>query len=284
MTSRQPAAKKTTIRRIFNTPALSPFGANSSLANPIGPISLKRPANPAREEDQRHRERQVDIGIGAAEERFGQLKAFGGLMSPADRADAGNQADPVRGEDEDEDRAEEPERPADQMRADDAFQKPVEAFDQPLQEILRSLRHLLHAPGRELRKDDEAHGDDPGDEHGVGDGKAERTRDLDGLLRQAMFLARRGRHRGAGSEDPRHHAAHRHARRASVHHVTDVSAPAQGSKRRPVRSGDLRRGRDEDRIAAASAGCDGMRMMRVDRARGMPLRRRGRPGKRVRAA
>ena len=36
-TSRHPAAKNTTTRRMRSAPALSPFGANSSLRKPIGP-------------------------------------------------------------------------------------------------------------------------------------------------------------------------------------------------------------------------------------------------------
>ena len=72
--------------------------------------------------------------------------------------------------------------------ADDAFQKAVEALDQPFQEVLRAVRDLLHVARRELGEDDEAQGDDPGDHHGVGDRKAERPGDLDGLLRQAVFL------------------------------------------------------------------------------------------------
>ena len=40
---------------------------------------------------------------------------------------------------------EEPERPLDQMRADDAFEKAVEAFDEPLEKVLRAVGHLLHA-------------------------------------------------------------------------------------------------------------------------------------------
>ena len=220
MISRQPAAKKTTISSTFNGPALSPFGANSSLANPIRPFSLR--AQTIQHAKKTSAMASVRLTSALAPRKNGsvELKAFGRLMSPADRADAGNQAHPVRGENEDEDRGEEPERPPDQMRTDDAFEEAVEAFDEPLQEVLRAIRHLLHAPGRELREDDEAHGDDPGDEHGVGDREAERTRDLHGLLRQAMFLACRGRHRGAGSEDPRRHAARRHARRPSAHHVT----------------------------------------------------------------
>ena len=41
MTSRQPAAKNTTIMRTRIGPALSLFGANSSLKNPFRPISCK---------------------------------------------------------------------------------------------------------------------------------------------------------------------------------------------------------------------------------------------------
>ena len=183
---------------------LSPLGANSSLTNPVGPTSSNAPDDPAREEDQRHGQRQVDVGVGAAEERLLETESFGRLMPPAHRADAGNQADPVRGEDEDEDAAEEPERPPDQMRADDAFQEAVEALDQPLQKILRALRHLLHVPGRDLREDDEAQRDDPGDEHGVGDRETERPRDLQRFLREAVTLGGGGDRVAGRQRDSQH--------------------------------------------------------------------------------
>ena len=60
-------------------------------------------------------------------------------MAPSDRADAGDEADPVGGEDEDEDGPEEPERLLDQVRADDALEQPVETLDEPFQEVLRAL-------------------------------------------------------------------------------------------------------------------------------------------------
>ena len=56
-------------------------------------------------------------------------------MAPADRADPGNKADPVGREDEDEDRGEEPERPLDEVRADDAFEQAVADPRQPLEKF-----------------------------------------------------------------------------------------------------------------------------------------------------
>ena len=40
--------------------------------------------------------------------------------------------------------------------ADDALEQPVEAFDQPLEEVLRAAGHLRHPPRRDLREDDQA--------------------------------------------------------------------------------------------------------------------------------
>ncbi len=89
----------------------------------------------------------------------------------------------------------------------------------------------LHVPGRDLRKDDEAHGDDPRDEHRVGDRKAERTRDLHGPLRQAMFLARAA----TVAPAPRIHAATPHA--ATLVHlgviVSQCPAPNLPAGQRP---------------------------------------------------
>ena len=122
-------------------------------------------------------------------------------MPPADRADTWNQTDPVRGENEDEDAGEEPERPVNQVPANDAFQETVEGLDEEFQEILRSVGHFLHGPGGDLGKEDEADGDDPHEDHGVGDREPERAGDLDGLLRQAMLLRRREGDGVEGKED-----------------------------------------------------------------------------------
>ena len=82
---------------------------------------------------------------------------------------------------------EEPERPLDQVRADDALEQVVEALDQPLEKVLRAAGHLRHAPRRELREDDQADRDDPGHDHRVGDREPERPGDLDRLLREAVL-------------------------------------------------------------------------------------------------
>ena len=125
-------------------PVVSPFGANSSLTTPRGPTSCSAHTIQQREEHQRHRQRHVEVGVGAAEQRLLDHEAVRGLVAPADRADAGNQADPVGGEDEDEDRGEEPERLLHQVRADDALEQPVDAFDEPLEQVLRAARDLRH--------------------------------------------------------------------------------------------------------------------------------------------
>ena len=161
MISRQPAAKNTTIRRSFSGPVLSPFGANSSLRNPTGPFSRR----PHTIHDAKKTSAIAIVMFTSAltprKKRLFDREALGRLSSPSDRADTGNQAEPVRGEDEDEDRAEEPECPLHQMGSDDAFQKTVETFDEPLQEVLRAVGHLLHAPRGDLREDDEDQRDEP---------------------------------------------------------------------------------------------------------------------------
>src|SRR5206468_1326991 len=93
-----------------------PFGREQLLQKPERTDLLKTPDDPAREEDERHGERQVHIGVGAAEERLLETESLSRLLAPANRTDSRNQADPVRGEDEDEDAAEKPERPSDQTR------------------------------------------------------------------------------------------------------------------------------------------------------------------------
>src|SRR5262249_56161056 len=104
------------------------------------------------------------------------------LVAPPYRPDAGYEAEPIGRNDEDEDCSEEPERSFDQMRPYDAFEKAVQPLDEPLEKILRPIGHLLHVPRRELRKDDQSDRDDPGDDHRIGDRKAEGTSDLYGAL------------------------------------------------------------------------------------------------------
>src|SRR6266403_2842817 len=158
------------------------FRRKQLLEEPLQADFLHGPDDPAPEEDERHGERHVHVGIGAAEQWLLDREAGSGPVTPSDRTDARNQADPVRGENEDEDGAEEPERPFNQVMAEDPLEKAVEPLDEPLQKVLRSFRDLLHGPRRGLGKEDERHGDDPRHDYRVGDRKAQRPGDLDRLL------------------------------------------------------------------------------------------------------
>ena len=196
---------------------LVPFGANSSFRNPTGPICPQAPDDPAGEKDQRHRQRQVDVSVGASKERFLEPEALGSLMPPADRADAGEEPDPVRRENEDEDRRKEPERLPNQLRSEEAFEKAVQALNQPFQKILRPVGHLLHVPCRHLCEDDEAERHNPGDDHRIGDRETERPGDLQRFLREAVTLG--GGDRVAGRQrDSQHGQASYGQRGTSLQH------------------------------------------------------------------
>jgi hypothetical protein len=99
-------------------------------------------------------------------------------MAPPDGAHSRNQANPVGGEDEDEDRGEEPEGPLHEVRTNDAFEQVVEAFDHPLEKVLSAAGYLRHPARRDLSERDEADGDHPRNHHRVGDRKAEGSRDF----------------------------------------------------------------------------------------------------------
>ncbi|XWK70072.1 hypothetical protein RBB80_12130 [Tunturiibacter gelidiferens] len=117
-------------------------------------------------------------------------------VSPPNRAYAGDQAQPVRGENEDENAREKPERPLDEMRTDDAFEKCVQPFHQPFPKILDTTGHQVHVSGSDLSKKDEAHGNYPAGDHGIGDWEAKRLGDLYGFWRRTLSLQmRRGRSR-----------------------------------------------------------------------------------------
>ena len=148
-------------------------------------------------------------------------------MAPADGSHAGHQAHPVGGQDENEDRGEEPERPFRQVRPDDPLQKIVKALDQPLPEVLDALRHLLHLSSGDVGKEDEARRHDPGHQHRVRDGKRPPRRlnavDFDRLLRQTLLRppGRDGWRRhplGRGHGGLRPAAECRHACQKDPHH------------------------------------------------------------------
>src|SRR5437763_9976036 len=147
-------------------------------------VSLNRPDDPANEKDGRHREGQVQIGIGAAEQRPVDMKRTGGIvMAPADGADAGYQTEPVQKQNENEDRGEKPEGLFHQLPTDNVFEKIVEALDQPFPKILRASRDGFDFARRDLREEKDAGGHEPGHAHGICHGKFADVKKNGGLER-----------------------------------------------------------------------------------------------------
>src|SRR4029453_19385019 len=72
-----------------------PFRSKKLLENSSDADFLKSPDDPAREKYQRHGQRQIEIGVGSAEKRLIDGETVRGLVSPPDRAHAGNEADPI---------------------------------------------------------------------------------------------------------------------------------------------------------------------------------------------
>ena len=174
-------------------------------------IGLKRPDGPHDEEDDGHCERHVEVGIGAAEERLIDVIDAQGAdwIAEADAADAGDEAEPIREEDEDEDGGEEPEGFLDELMADDALEEVVKALDEPLDEVLRAVGDFLHVTGGELGEDDDADGDDPCDDHGTGHGNGpgmEKDRGKEGkaLLFRASRMGGNGRPGGKRQQQEKH--------------------------------------------------------------------------------
>ena len=62
---------------LSTSPVVSPLGANNSFRNPTRSNLLQRPDDPAGKEDERHGQRQIQIGIRAAEQRLIDLETIG---------------------------------------------------------------------------------------------------------------------------------------------------------------------------------------------------------------
>src|SRR3954453_3405508 len=112
------------------------------------------PIDPTSEEDQGHSHCHVDISIGAAKQGLIYLEAMRRFVPPTNRAYSGDEACPIGAQNEDENSCKIPKREFDQLRAEDSFEKAVEALNQPLQKILCPRRHLLHFARGELSKND----------------------------------------------------------------------------------------------------------------------------------
>jgi len=101
----------------------------------LTPLNWSAQNRPASEENHGHRERHIKVGIAGPQQRSRHFKTVFTLMSPANRAGTGNQPEPVRRQDENENRREKPERLLHQSRSDDAFEKTVKSFHQPFQKF-----------------------------------------------------------------------------------------------------------------------------------------------------
>ena len=86
---------------------------------------LKSPDDPAGKKHQGHSERHVDVGVGAAQQGLVDHETMQGLVPPTDRAHPGDEAQPVPGENENENGGKESKSLFGKMRANDSFQKVV---------------------------------------------------------------------------------------------------------------------------------------------------------------
>src|SRR6266403_588704 len=91
----------------------------------------------------------------------------GVVMSPADRADAGNQPEPLHEQNENENRREKPECLSDKIAPDDVLEKVIKTFHQPFPKILCAAGDSLDFSHRQLGENDNSGSDDPGHQHRV---------------------------------------------------------------------------------------------------------------------
>src|SRR5207249_3696928 len=91
------------------------------------------------------------------------------VVSPTDRAHAGNQPEPVHKQNENENRSEKPKRFPDEFTPDDIFEEIVETLDEPFPKILKTSRNRFDVAGRKLCKNDDSSRYDPSHQHRVSD-------------------------------------------------------------------------------------------------------------------
>src|SRR5262249_50047834 len=158
------------------------LGRKQSLEKTNQADLLQCPDDPAGEKRERHGKSQIQVGIRVTKQGIVDYETVCGLMPPADRAGPRYQAEPICRQNENENGRKEQEGSFDQMWPDDSLQKAVQTSYKPFQEVLSSVRNCLHAPRGDPGKDDQAQSHDPSDDHGIGYGQTERSRDIDGLL------------------------------------------------------------------------------------------------------
>src|SRR5579859_5588515 len=113
------------------------------------------PINPAGKKHQGHRQRHIEIGVGASEYRLVHYKPIRSPMPSANGANPGNQPNPITKQNENENTGKKPKRPLNQVVPDNALQEIMQAFDHPFPEVLRPIRDFFHIAGGQLRKNDQ---------------------------------------------------------------------------------------------------------------------------------
>ena len=136
----------------------------------VGP---DRPDDPHREEADRQREGHVQVRVRTAEDGLAHVETMSSGRSPTDRADSRQQPEPVRGKDEQEDCGKIPEGLLGQLRPEDTAQEVLQRFDDPLGEILETLRNHLDVPRGQLGEHNQTQRDDRHGHHRVRHGKYE---------------------------------------------------------------------------------------------------------------
>ena len=178
-TSIRPTTKKMTTITSPMMPLRPPFGPKVWTMKPHTPDLTHGQVDPDRKHDQRHAQRRIQVSRHWTEQRRldCRQRKHSSALTPADRADAGKQAEPVRHQNEEEQRGQEREGGRRDLLADDAFNLVVEELDDRLRKILLPLWApavmFFVAPfvNQKTKTDD-----DKPDEHRVGDKAHQRQR------------------------------------------------------------------------------------------------------------
>src|SRR5215475_15827744 len=112
------------------------------------------------------------------------------VVTPPNCSDSRNQSKPVYETDKNENRGIKPKSLLHEVAADDVFQKIIQTLDQPLPKILPETWNCLAMAHSGLRKNDDASGDNPSDQHRIRDPEATELNKHLRLQRDALVLGR----------------------------------------------------------------------------------------------
>lgn len=143
----------------------------------------------------------IDIGICATEPRGeADMVACRIGMVPSDGADPRDEAEIVADEDEEKDRAEEPEGALCEVRPHQSLKEDIKGLDGPLGEVLEAGGDEGHFPGGHAAEEDDQADGDPDHDHRVGDRQP--IVELLRIERQHVGAAIRSGESGGEAEEP----------------------------------------------------------------------------------